>query len=163
MREIDRNGLILCDIQAQAFELSIRKQKSSSEIFIRRFMNSKIAKELDSLALLESNLQANDIINRLDEQYGVSEYGSNKYTANELHWIGYIYRYFAFTYERTSVQVYKTIKPKELKGLYLAYHTMDPANAIDRILEAKGYSNVKMDINQQYEIFKRIRLNSNKV
>lgn len=163
MREIDRNGLILCDIQAQAFELSIRKQKSSSEIFIRRFMNSKIAKELDSLALLESNLQANDIINRLDEQYGVSEYGSNKYTANELHWIGYIYRYFAFTYERTSVQVYKTIKPKELKGLYLAYHTMDPAKAIDRILEAKGYSNVKMDINQQYEIFKRIRLNSNKV
>ena len=163
MREIDRNGLILCDIQAQTFELSIRKQQSSSEIFIRRFMNSKIAKELDSLALLESNLQANDIIDRLDEQYGVSEYGSNKYTANELHWIGYIYRYFAFTYERTSVQVYKTIKPKELKGLYLAYHTMDPAKAIDRILEAKGYSNVKMDINQQYEIFKRIRLNSNKV
>lgn len=163
MREIDRNGLILCDIQAQAFELSIRKQQSSSEIFIRRFMNSKIAKELDSLALLESNLQANDIIDRLDEQYGVSEYGSNKYTANELHWIGYIYRYFAYTYERTSVQVYKTIKPKELKGLYLAYHTMDPAKAIDRILEAKGYSNVKMDINQQYEIFKRIRLNSNKV
>ena len=160
MREIDKDGLILCDIQSRAFELSIIHQNSSSEIFIRRFMNSKIAKELDSLALLESNLQAEDLIERIDEQYGVSDYGSIKYTANELHWIGYIYRYFAYTYERTSVQVYKTIKPKELRNLYFAYHTMDPAKAIDRILEAKGKSNIKLDINQQYEIYKRIRLKS---
>jgi hypothetical protein len=38
----------------------------------------------------------------------------------------------------SSVQVYKVVKPKELRGLFLPYHTMDPAQAIERILEAKN-------------------------
>lgn len=29
------------------------------------------------------------------------------------------------------------VKPKELRGLFLPYHTMDPAQAIERILETK--------------------------
>ena len=38
----------------------------------------------------------------------------------------------------TSAQIYKIVKPKELRDLFLPYHTMDPAQAIERILEAKG-------------------------
>ena len=76
-----------------------------------------------------------------------------------MFWIGYIYRYFSYTYKKTSKQVYKIIKPKELRGLFLPYHTMDPAQAIERILEAKGLSvNGEMSIEQQYMVFKRIRL-----
>lgn len=76
-----------------------------------------------------------------------------------MFWIGYIYRYFSYTYQKTSKQVYKIIKPKELRGLFLPYHTMDPAQAIERILEAKGLPvNGEMSIEQQYMVFKRIRL-----
>lgn len=32
----------------------------------------------------------------------------------------------------------KLIKPKELRELFLAYHTLDPSQAIERILEAKN-------------------------
>ena len=38
----------------------------------------------------------------------------------------------------TSARVYKIIKPKELRELFLPYHTLAPSQAIERILEAKG-------------------------
>ena len=58
----------------------------------------------------------------------------------------------------TSAQVYKIVKPKELRGLFLPYHTMDPAQAIERILEAKEMLiDEDMELKRQYEIFKRIR------
>ena len=158
MKKIDKNGLLLCDLQATAFEWSVDKIESSSEIFIRRFMKSEIAKRFDNESVLETNIQANDILQLVDEEYGVSDYGSVKYTRNEMYWIGYIYRYFAVTYELTSPQVYKIVKPKELRGLFLPYHTMDPAQAIERILEAKEMLiDEDMELKRQYEIFKRIR------
>ena len=158
MKKIDKNGLLLCDLQATAFEYSVDKMESSSEIFIRRFMKSERAKRFDNESVLETNIQANDILQLVDEEYGVSDYGSVKYTHNEMYWIGYIYRYFAVTYELTSPQVYKIVKPKELRGLFLPYHTMDPAQAIERILEAKEMLiDEDMELKRQYEIFKRIR------
>ena len=162
MKKIDKDGLLLCSLQAKAFELSLSHQDTSSEIFIRRFMNSEIAGEIDNGSILNTNLQAKDILDRIDEEYGKSNYGSIKYTANELYWIGYIYRYFSYTYDKTSVQVYRIVKPKELRGLFLPYHTMDPAQAIDRILEAKGLaSDEKNELIRQFEIYKRIRMKNN--
>lgn len=158
MRKIDKDGLILCDIQAKAFELSLSSTDSSSEIFIRRFMYSKVASQMDNLSFLYTNLQAKDVLQRVDEEYGKSNYGSVRYTSNELHWIGYIYRYFAYTYEKSSRQVYRIINPKELRGLFLPYHTMDPSKAIDMIMEAKGLaSDEETELRRQFEIFKRIR------
>ncbi|MBR1893351.1 MAG: antitoxin [Lachnospiraceae bacterium] len=157
MKKIDKDGLLLCDLQAKAFEMSCESLSVSSAIFIRRFMHSDIAKEMDNLAVLQTNLQAKDILDRVNEEYGVSEYGSVKYTPNELYWIGYIYRYYAYTYDRTSTQVYRTVKPKELRGLFLPYHTLDPAQAIDRILEAKGMAAGIDEEMRQFEIYKRIR------
>ena len=158
MRKISKDGLILCELQAETFEKSIGMMESSSEIFIRRFMRSEIAKKFDNESILESNLQANDILDLINEEYGVSNYGSVKYSKNEIYWIGYVYRYFAFTYEITSAQVYKIVKPKELRGLFLPYHTMDPAQSIERILEAKGLlTDESEELKRQYEIFKRIR------
>lgn len=159
IKKINRDGLLLCELQAKAFENSIDKMESSSEIFIRRFMKSKIAKRLDNQSILDSNIQANDILMLVDEEYGATDYGSVKYTHNEMYWIGYIYRYFSFTYDLSSSQVYKIIKPKELRGLFLPYHTMDPSQAIERILEAKGmFIDEEIELQRQYEIFKRIRM-----
>lgn len=155
---INKDGLILCDIQAQTFELSLSSTKCSSEIFIRRFMYSNVASMMDNLSFLNTNLQANDILESIDQEFGTSDYGSVKYTANEMHWIGYIYRYFSFICEKSSVQVYKIIKPKELRSLYLPYHTMDPAKAVDMILESKGLAlDSDAEFERQYQIFKQIR------
>ena len=161
MKSIDRDGLILCDIQAKSFELSLSSTGCSSEVFIRRFMYSEVAILMDNLSFLDTNLQAKDVLGSIDEEFGKTEYGSVKYSANEMHWIGYIYRYFAFTCEKSSKQVYKIIKPKELRDLYLPYHTMDPSKAVDMILEAKGLAlDEEAELLRQYEIFKRIRNNN---
>lgn len=159
MKKIDKDGLLLCELQAKTFEMSVDATEVSSEIFIRRFMNSKISKSIDSCEILQTNMQAKDILERIEDQYGKSNYGSIKYTKNELYWIGYIYRYFSYTYEKSSVQVYKIVKPKELRGLFLPYHTLDPSQAIERILEAKNLlvADNKAEINRQYEIYKNIR------
>ena len=47
MKRMNKDGVLLCELQATAFEKSIDKMESSSEIFIRRFMRSRIAKRLD--------------------------------------------------------------------------------------------------------------------
>ena len=94
MRKFDKDGLILCEMQGQVFEMSIETTSTSSEIFIRRFMQSIIAKSLDSGDILQTNIQPKDIFERIVEQYGESKYGSVKYSPNEMYWIGYIYRYF---------------------------------------------------------------------
>lgn len=159
MKKIDKDGLLLCELQAKTFEMSIDATEVSSEIFIRRFMNSQISKSIDSCEILETNMQAKDILERIEEQYGKSNYGSKRYTKNELYWIGYIYRYFSYTYEKSSVQIYKIVKPKELRALFLPYHTLDPSQAIERILEAKNLFIVddKAEIVRQYKIYKSIR------
>lgn len=159
MKKIDKDGLLLCELQAKTFEMSIDATEVSSEIFIRRFMNSQISKSIDSCEILQTNMQAKDILESIEEQYGKSNYGSKRYTKNELYWIGYIYRYFSYTYEKSSVQIYKIVKPKELRALFLPYHTLDPSQAIERILEAKNLFIVddKAEIVRQYKIYKSIR------
>ncbi len=85
-----------------------------------------------------------------------------KYTRNEMYWIGYVYRCFAYLHGLSSMQVYRIIKPKELRGLFLPYHTLDPAQAVERILEAKNLLlDEEAELKRQYEIFRRIRNQSN--
>ncbi len=155
---IDRDGLILCEIQAKAFESSADRAACSSDIFVRRFMNSDISKILDNGAILDTNIQHEDILAMIEEQYGPTSYGKVKYTHNELYWMGYVYRYLAYTYSLSSLQAYKIVKPKELRDLFLPYHTLDPAQAVERILEAKNLLlDEEAELMRQYEIFRRIR------
>lgn len=69
-----------------------------------------------------------------------------------------MYRYFSYTYDYSSSKVYKIVKPKELRGLFLPYHTMDTAAVIERILEAKGMLlDEEQELQRQYRIFKKYR------
>lgn len=158
MRKIDKDGLLLCELQAKTFEISQKYTDSSSDIFIRRFMNSKVAKSFDNMEVLQTNMQPGDVLDKIGEQYGASTYGSVKYSANELFWMGYLYRYFSYTYDLSSVQVYKIVKPKALRSVFLPYHTMDTAQAIERILEAKNLVlDDEAETQRQFEIYKKIR------
>lgn len=158
MRTIDNNGLILCDLQSDLFEKSICLD-CSSEIFIRRFMNSKVAKQFDSTQVLDDTLTINNIFEELVNEYGDTSYGSVKYSRSELYWIGHIYRYFSYTYDLSSKQVYKIVKPKELRSLFLAYHTFDTKQAIERILESKNIVLDKDYTEVGIQILRRLRKN----
>ena len=146
MKKIDYLGLKICSYQAVLFENSIEKTDCSSRIFIRRFMNSNLAKRMDTFGFIFDSLDVSDAISEVEEQYGTSAYGVEKFTVEEMHWIGYIYRYWALVTEKSSKQIYKIIKPEELRKLYFPYHSLDPLQAIERIMEAiEPEEQMKMD------------------
>ena len=137
MRKIDEIGLKLCKMQAEVFSASVKETNCSSLIFMRRFMNSGVAQRMDLGGFLFEACDVNQILQEIETEFGESSYGKEKYSEAELYWIGYVYRYWSYTYQKTSKQVYKIIKPKELCSLYYPYHSLDPAQVIERILEAK--------------------------
>ena len=127
MKKINEEGLKLCALQADIFAESLETTQCSSPIFIRRFINSQVAARMDHRGFL---LEASDAVS--------TSYGKERYGREELYWLGYLYRYWAYTYEKSSKQVYKQMKAKELRKLYYPYHSLDPAQAIERILESNG-------------------------
>lgn len=138
MRAFDETGLKLSRMQAELFVLSASKLECSSPIFLRRFMLSKVAARMDQDGFLYESCTVDGILQEIEEEFGATNYGKEKYSTEELYWIGYLYRYWCYTYEKSSKQVYKLMKPKELRGLYYPYHSLDPAQAIERILESKN-------------------------
>lgn len=138
MKNMDEAGLKCCKAQADLFVASLKLTECSSAVFLRRFMNSSVAKRMDDGSFLFESSTEESMISELDEEFGKTSYGTVKYTENELYWMGYLYRYWCYTYEKTSKQVYRIIKPPELRALFFPYHSLDNSAAIERILEAKN-------------------------
>ena len=127
--------LKLCDIQCRLFELSAEK-KYNSAAFIKAFMMSDTAKELDSK------------YNRMQwagEEYLLEEVASvagesltrngEIFSADVLYWIGYIYRYWHYYNGEDSAKIYKQAPVQTMKRNYMIFHTMDPVLAIEDLKE----------------------------
>ena len=138
MREFDEYGLKICSYQGRLFQASLTMTRCSSPIFLRRFMYSDLAVRMDKDGFLFEALDITDAFEELEKQFGESGYGQIRYGPEEMYWIGYLCRYWAYTYECRTKDIYKIIKPGELKNLYFPYHSLDPAGAIERILESKN-------------------------
>ncbi len=138
MKEIDNNGLLLCSMQARIFADTVEHTDCSSAVFIRRYMLSDFVKRMDSYGALCESFTEEDVYAEIEKEYGKTSYGKEKYSYEELYWMGYIYRYWCCVYETQSWKVYRIILPKDLRKLYFPYHSLDPQNAIERILEARG-------------------------
>lgn len=127
--------LKLCDIQGRLFELSAEK-KYNSATFIKTFMTSNTAKELDSK------------YNRMQwagEEYLLEEVASTAgnaltvdgeiFSNDILYWIGYIYRYWHYYNGEDSAKIYKQAPVETMKRNYMIFHTMDPVLAIEDLKE----------------------------
>ena len=132
---MDTLQLKLCDIQGRLFELSADKQYNSI-IFIKTFMTSDTAKQLDSK------------YNRMQwagEEYLLEEISSvykdtlaednNVFSKDVLYWIGYIYRYWHYYSNEDSAKIYKQASAETMKRNYMMFHTMDPVLAIEDLKE----------------------------
>lgn len=53
-------------------------------------MMSEIAKEFDSLSILDGTLTIDNVYERLEEEFGETNYGKVKYYSEGLYWIGYL-------------------------------------------------------------------------
>lgn len=138
MREFDEYGLKMCRFQGQLFLMSREKTACSTPVFLRRFMYSEVAVRMDGEGFLFESETQEDVFDEIEAEFGKSEYGRIKYDGEELYWIGYMYRYWCYTRRISSKALYKMIKPEELRKVYYPYHSLDPAQAIERIIEANG-------------------------
>lgn len=129
--------LALCDTQGQLFEMS-GEQGVCSEAFIKAYMTSEIAKDMDSefdhvqwagKAYIYSRME--------DECESAFEIMGDVYDKEALYWMGYIYRCWYFYTGESSKAIYKQAPAKTMNSMYLMYHTMSPEMAIDRLKEAK--------------------------
>ncbi len=155
MKQIDEESLRICRFQARVFEISAKKTECSSGIFLRRFMCSDTAKRMDTQTFLFESISPEQVVKEVNNKYSKSSYGSEKYNTEELYWIGYIYRYWCYTYNKTSRQLYRLIKPTRLRQLYYPYHSLDPSEAILRIAEADTI-NDEDQIRKGVEILRRL-------
>ena len=129
----------LCQFQAKIFEDSVKRTNYSSPIFIRRFMFSNIAKAFDDKTYLFQSVPIDETYDLLDEEFGTSTYGKIKYTADQMFWIGYIYRCISIKYNLNSKTVYNLFNAREIVKYYNIGHTFDIVQAAERMMENINY------------------------
>ena len=74
------------------------------------------------------------LIDELKDEKKLSTEGE-KYSPEILYWIGYLYRYWAYSRKESSKRIYRQAQAKTMKRDYLAFHTFDPDVAIDDLIE----------------------------
>ncbi|MGM9970633.1 MAG: GNAT family N-acetyltransferase [Anaeroplasma sp.] len=131
--------LNLCRIQGEMFEKSIAKLNCSSQIFIRRFMNSKLAESFDNKRYLTQSNNIDDAYDELEEEYGPFKYGKEKFSLNEMYWIGYAFRCMSIVYGLSSKAIYKMFPANKVRTYYNVFHTFDIVQATERMLETINY------------------------
>ena len=149
MREFDHNGLILATFQAKIFEQSTTFFNCSSLVFLRRFMKSKVAKKIDQNNSYILSLDYLESLKQLELEFGKSDYGQNKFSKEEMFWMGYIYRYICYTRECSTRFIFKLFPPQELQKLYFVYHTQSEEWVIQSLLELKNKNQSYLDKNKR--------------
>ena len=125
--------LKLCDIQGRLFELA-GKDKYDSPEFIKTYMESDIAKNLDSKFNRYQWAGEEYLLEELTDNINIPK--SNTTYSNEvLYWTGYIYRYWHFYKNISSNKIIKLASPETMNRNYHMFHTNDPTIAIDDLIE----------------------------
>ena len=137
--KLETLDLNLCRIQGEIFEKSISRLNCSSQIFIRRFMNSKVATSFDNKSYLTQSNNIADVYDDLEYVYGPFNYGKEKFSMNEMHWIGYVFRCINIIYGLSSKTIYKLFPSNEVRKFYNVFHTFDIVQAAERMLESVNY------------------------
>ena len=134
---MDGMQLKLCDIQGRLFENST---EYASESFIRDFMKSEVAEHLDSPYNKLQWMGEEYLLEELKDEKELSKNGE-KYSPEVLYWIGYLYRYWAFSRNERSKRIYRHAPAKTMKRNYMMFHTFDPDIAIDDLKEISQQRN----------------------
>ena len=127
--------LKMCDIQGRLFELSADR-KFSSAYFVKAFMTSDTAKELDSEYNRMQWAGEEYLLEEVTEEAAKDLIVKGEvFSPDVLFWIGYIYRYWHYYTGESSAKIYKQAPVETMKRNYMIFHTMDPVVAIESLKE----------------------------
>ena len=140
--------LALCEMQAQLFVQSMERGYAS-EAFIKAFMNSDVAEDLDMPFNHMQWAGTHYLMSRMEEEHSDVLMQGECYDEETLYWVGYLYRYWHIYTGENSRDIYKQAPAKTMRIVYLMYHTMSPEMAIDRLKESYNEKR-KKDSNPGY-------------
>lgn len=124
----------LCDMQGELFELSLTKNYES-ESFIKAFMTSEIAADLDSDFNHMQWAGKEYILERIEDELKEQLKKGSVYDKEVLFWTGYVYRYWHYLTGERSKEIYKQAPAKTMQEVYFPYHTLSVELAISRLKE----------------------------
>ncbi len=146
MKKFDHSGLLLAEYQGKLFEKS-SDLNCSSAIFLRRFLHSDLLRKLDDANAFLSAFDVNEGIQSILSQFGDTNYGKVKFSKNALFWMGYMYRYIAYTREQPTSFIMNLFKYQQMNSVYYSYHTQDPEWCINSLLNLNGLTQDIFDNN----------------
>lgn len=160
MKPLTSIEIKLCQKQAKLFEASVSKTENSSPVFIRRFMYSSIAKSMDDKVYLFASESEEDVFLTLEDEFGKSSYGKEKFSKDQMFWIGYIYRCLSIKYKLSSKSIYRLFNASEIIKYYNICHTYDIVDAAERMMESISYDNSSIE-KKAYDAMKRLMYGKN--
>ncbi len=122
----------LCDMQGRLFEMGAAKGYASAQ-FIKAFMKSKIARDLDSEYNFMQWAGKEYILERMEDELADSLVPGEVFDTEVLFWIGYVYRYWHYYTGESSKEILRQAPVAKMRTLYLGYHTMSVELAIDKL------------------------------
>ena len=132
---MDALELKLCDIQGRLFELFLSTDYDA-ESLVKAFMNSELAKNLDSeynrMQWAGEEYLLEELVATCKDKLTIKKESVSK---EVLFWTGYVYRYWHFYTKEDSAKIYKQASFETMNVNYLMFHTMDVEVAIDDLKE----------------------------
>ena len=132
-RNSNAMAVLISDMQANLFVKSHVLPFGSAR-FIKRFAYSWLCQAFDDLSI--TTVAQSDVTYLREELHANKRDNAPKWSEEELHWIGYIYRYWSYIEDKPMRQIIKQVPPKTLLSVYPLYHSLDPTAAIERLKEA---------------------------
>ena len=153
LRKMDKLCHSLSVSQANIFERSVEKGIPSF-YFIKSFMVSSFARDLDELNLETAGLTASEIFNEIKENIKTNKGVRISYPI--MRFIGYFYRSASYLYKLSSNFLYGKIPPKVLIRSYDSLQSLPIEEAIKDVFDI-----VNINIESKEDLFIRLYNSTN--
>lgn len=128
-KELNSDEREVCHTQAEVFESSQFEYNWDAFDFITKFMNSDLAADMDKNTPAYYTLEPEQLLATLPDALNPNPIIEKK-SISALHWIGYLYRYWACM-GTPSKDIIKLVPVREAYLDYVALHTLSVKEAID--------------------------------
>ena len=116
-------------------ELTETEAYGISEDFMKRFMRSKVARDLDSEYNRMQWAGEEYLLEEFADECPQTQKGNARYDREVMYWTGYLYRYWHILTNEPSREIYAQAPAKTMNTNYLMFHTMAPELAIEDLKE----------------------------
>jgi len=131
-RELTPDEREICHTQAALFAFCQKDYQYDAFDFITKFMKSDIAASIDTNGAEYSSMKPSEFIESLRGKLTALPL-SERRSVEALHWVGYIYRYWAWL-GTPSKEIINVVPVEDAYSVYYSFHTLDVKEALSMLV-----------------------------